>query len=221
MASASLATVSTVTLGGRTFRACAYCTAHLEWTIEELAKKHPGARLIVIQPPWNTGVPQSAGTHDMCSAFDVQIVGLGWWEAQRFLRAHRWAAFYRWFTPRLWSDHIHMLSLGCPAPKGDLVAGQIADYQAKPPRNGMKGHALDDSWHPADTRKTFNYDRWKRSQEDDMFTEADRKLLQQTHDAADRARKGSYKRDLRLIEEARKSSEDVDAILAKVDEGES
>ncbi len=217
MTNPALAVVSETTLGGRTFRACAYCTAHLQWTIEQLAKKHPGARLVVIQPPWNTGVPASAKTHDKCAAFDVHIVGLGWWEAQRFLRACFWAAFYRWFVPNLWSYHIHMISLGCPAPVGELVPGQVADYQARPPRDGMKGHAVDDSWHPANTRKTFNYDRWKRSQEeDDMFTDTDRKLLKATHEATERARKGSYQRDRELIRLARESAEDEDTILARL-----
>jgi hypothetical protein len=167
------AEIITVTLGFKTFRCCRHCAAHLEDTIADLAKNHPTARLIVLQSPFNDDVEASAGSHDKCSAFDVVIQTFGWFAAQRFLRAHGYAAWYREAVPGLWGDHIHMASLNCPAPVGDLIPGQLADYLATPPRNGLRGHAVDNTWHPTDINATrFDYPRWLRDQEDAMpFTD--------------------------------------------------
>jgi hypothetical protein len=130
---------------------------HLDYTKARLAKKSKRDgktyRLEIIQPPWNTGVSASAGTHDKSSVLDVRITGMGWWAAQKFLRQCGWAAWYRY--PPTFSEHIHMVSLGYSAPVGEWVPGQVADYLAKPPRNGLSSHALDPSWHPDNIRATY------------------------------------------------------------------
>jgi hypothetical protein len=154
------AQIITVTLGFKTFQACRFCAAHLEDTIARLGKRFPNAQLIVIQPPWNDGVTASAGTHDKCACFDVQIVGFSWIAAQNFLRSNGWAAWYRPAIAGLWGDHIHMVSLGCTAPRGALVPGQVADYYAR--LDGLKGHAPDPTWHPADIGRTiFDFAQWE------------------------------------------------------------
>lgn len=149
--------VITVTIGGKTFRAGRRTAAHLEWTIERLAKVHPGARLVILQTCYHTGVSASAGTHDKDGVLDVWIEGLPPLTAQRFLRRHGWAAWYRTPIPGLWGPHIHMVSLGVDEDHvGFLVPGQIEDYYHH--RTGLKGHAADNSWHPPDIDSTiFDY----------------------------------------------------------------
>ena len=147
------AEVITVTLGDKTFRAGRRTAAHLEWTIERLAAEHPDAHLHVTQPCYNTDVPASAGTHDKDGVLDVAIEGLAWWVAQRFLRTHGWAAWFRhtgqWAAIANW--HIHMVSLGCPGPVGEFVPGQVDDYYRH--TFGLAGQHntdADPSWFPGD-----------------------------------------------------------------------
>lgn len=160
----------TTTIAGRTFRATRRTAAHLQWTIEQLAAKHPGARLVIIQTCYNTGVEASAGTHDYDAVLDVQIVGLDWFTAQGFLRAHGWAAWVR--QPPTFSFHIHMVSLGYPGRVGIYVPGQVADYYRH--ALGLKGQhnsGADNTWHPADIDSTiFNYPAWL-AQEDEVTPE--------------------------------------------------
>lgn len=107
------AKVTRHTVAGTTFLSCDRTAAHLAWTVEELKRVHPFARLIILQPCYNTGVQASAGTHDKDAVFDVKIDGLGWWDAQLFLRRCGWAAWFRhtglWASPKAW--HIHMISI--------------------------------------------------------------------------------------------------------------
>lgn len=175
---------------GRTFTASNRTAAHLQTTIAKLAALHPSARLVIIQTCYNQGVAASAGTHDYDGVFDVEIVGLTWWQAQRFLRSCGWAAWYR--HTGIWADssawHIHMCSIpeGLPGNPtidqidgayshvgiqvGIYVPGQIDDYYAH--ALGLKGlhRAGDDrSWFPSNINATVY-----RYQEEDMpLTDAD------------------------------------------------
>lgn len=152
------ADVITVTRAGKTFRCTRRTAAHIDYTIERLAKREPDARLYIIQPCYNVGVKASAGTHDYDACLDVQIIGLDWWAAQRFLRQCGWAAWLRY--PPTFTWHIHMVSLGYPGRVGIYVPGQVADYYAH--RNGLVGHAADSSWHPVDISATvFDYPAWR------------------------------------------------------------
>jgi hypothetical protein len=191
---------SEVTIAGETFRAGNRTAAHLLWTIEELDRRHPGARLRIIQTCFNIGNEASKGTHDKDAVFDVEVVGLTWMGGQRFLRVCGWAA---WFRPerfkngkRVWGDHIHMVSIPSGLDNtpsladvnnalddlgievGIFVPAQIDDYFAH--ALGLAGEhepGLDDSFFPDDIKATiFDY------QEDDMagFTEwpeADKKAF--------------------------------------------
>lgn len=151
----------TITAGGRTFRCSRRTAAHIEYTIERLAEAAPSARLVIIQGCYNTGVPQSAGTHDFDAVLDVQIVGMDWWEAQTFLRKCGWAAWVRY--PPAFSWHIHMVSLGYPGQVGIYVPGQVDDYYRH--ALGLKGQhdsGLDGSWFPPDIDATvFDYPAWR------------------------------------------------------------
>lgn len=152
-----LAPVSKTTIADETFRCSARTSAHLRWTVAQLRKRHPKARLEIIQPCYNVGVKASAGTHDKDCAFDVEIDGLTWWNAQRFLRSCGWAAWFRhtgqWADESKW--HIHMVSIppGLTATPttaqvraafqriglevGEFVPGQVDDYYAH--ALGLKG----------------------------------------------------------------------------------
>jgi hypothetical protein len=155
------AEVIEVTFGGQTFRAGRRTAAHLEWTAEVLAELQPDANLVVIQPCYNTDVTASAGTHDFDGVLDVAILGMDWFPAQRFLREHGWAAWYRF--PPAFSHHIHMVSLGCPGPLGEFVPGQILDYHAH--AFGLAGQhdpGSDHSWFPDDIdATTFDFQAWE------------------------------------------------------------
>jgi hypothetical protein len=180
-----------VQFAGRSFRAGNRTAAHLQFTIDELDRRHPGARLRILQTCFHTGTEASKGTHDKDGVLDVHIEGLTWMQGQRFLRTCGWAA---WFRPELhqggkliWNDHIHMVSIPSGLDNtpslddinsaldllgievGSLVPAQIDDYFAH--SMGLKNqHApgLDQSFFPDDIAATiFDY------QEDDMagFTE--------------------------------------------------
>jgi len=146
--------VITATLADRTFRAGRRTAAHIEWTIERLAARQPDARLHIIQPCYNDDVSASAGTHDKDGVLDVAIFGMDWFPAQRFLREHGWAAWYRF--PPAFGHHIHMVSLGCPGPLGEFVPGQILDYYAH--AFGLASQhdpGSDHSWFPDDIDSTI------------------------------------------------------------------
>lgn len=196
--------VITITFGGKTFRAGRRTAAHLVWTQQQLDRLHPGARLLVIQPCYNVGVEASEGTHDRDRVLDVMIDGLGWREAQGFLRAHGWAAWVR--EPPAFSWHIHMVSLGGNAPIGIFVPAQIDDYYRH--TYGLKNQHntdLDKSWFPGDhgappwpvgtpdqwrraiDSTIFDFALWERELQDNMpyldWPEKDRKAL--ANDIAD------------------------------------
>lgn len=156
---------------GQSIRMGRRTAAHLDWTKQKLERRHPGCRLVIIQGCYNTGVDASEGTHDKDCVLDIQISGLDWWDAQRFLRECGWGAFYRY--PPSFSNHIHMISLGYgDAPVGYLIPSQVDDYRNH--KTGLEGHAYDPTWHPSDIASTiFRYADYIRSQEDDMPTPKD------------------------------------------------
>lgn len=186
-----------VAAGGKAFRCTRRTWAHLLWTIERLGVIHPDARLVIIQTCYNTGVDASAGTHDFDAVFDVQIIGLDWWAAQRFLRAHGWFAWVR--QPPAFSWHIHMGSIPAggrsfPQKVGEFVLGQLVDYYNH--TFGLKGQHnvdLDKSWFPGDVGTNppvgnptawrtaidatiFDFEEWERELEDEMKAEDWQKL---------------------------------------------
>lgn len=204
------AEVIEVTVAGSTFRACRFCAAH----IQDAADRNPGLR--IIQPPWNVGVTASAGTHDKCACFDVYDVDLDWLGLQRRMRELGWAAWYREATPGLWGNHVHMVSLGCPAPKGIYVQGQINDYYDH--RTGLAGHAADPTWHPKNIDATvFDYAAW--TEEHEMTPDQDAKLTT-IADTVTRLEERSIRQAQRiagLIRDVRGKVKDT-AVLAKLDE---
>lgn len=109
--------------------------AHQDW-MDRRAHALFGQGIHIIQTPYNTDVPASAGTHDYDVMRDWWIPGLGWWDTQRFGRAHGEFCWYR--HPPLFGNHIHGGTL--PVPEGSVrfddfttkvgvfVPGQLVDY---------------------------------------------------------------------------------------------
>lgn len=166
------ADVITVTRLGKTFRATRRTVAHLDWTVQLLGLLHPNARLVIIQPCYNTGVAASAGTHDLDAVLDFRIDGLDWWAAQKFMRQCGWACWYRF--PPTFTPHLHAVSLGYPGAVGIFVPGQVDDYYRH--ALGLKGQhdsGIDKSWFPPNIAKTiFDYPAWLAAQEEAMpFTD--------------------------------------------------
>ena len=160
----------TVTFGGDTFTAGQATYANLLDTQDRLGHVNPDARIRVLQPCYNTGVPASAGTHDLDAVLDLEVVGLGWPAAQAFLRGQGWACWWRhtgdWADPSQW--HIHAVSLGavkCGCPVGVFVPAQVFDYGNHAlGLAGMHDSGSDPTWHPDDIQATiFRYDQWRQA----------------------------------------------------------
>lgn len=80
--------------------------------VSNRAENKYGSRIFVIQPPYNTTVAASAGTHDLDNCLDFYIPGVSWWEMQRFWRANGGWGWYR--HPPSFGNHIHG---GCLPPR--------------------------------------------------------------------------------------------------------
>lgn len=120
-----------------------------------------GVGFEVMQGCFNTDVALSAGTHDFDRCVDGFIPRVDWLVAQRFLRGPcRWFCWYR--KPPTFSSHIHACASHTYDTRvGEFVPGQMADYVAKPPLDGLAGTTLDLTWHP-DPILRFDYEQWKQ-----------------------------------------------------------
>lgn len=151
--------------------------AHLDWLNDE-AKREFGVGIRVIQPPYNTTVRASAGTHDYDATYDLYIPGIDWLRAQRFFRSRGLGCWVRWYRKGVWNTHIHGFTLpeqegtyrpddfalagfkvgylidGGWSTKGRVVAhAQISSYYDH--RTGMSGNAKDGTWFPPNIKNTI------------------------------------------------------------------
>lgn len=148
-----------------------FTIAWLDW-MDGVCLRRFGVHLGIIQPSFHTGVPQSAGTHDLdgCEDFTLFIPGQDGWATQRFIRqCFGWA----WFRhPPLFSNHVHggpvgILEHGLPV--GIFVPGQVADYYA-----GAFGLAnqhtpgSDRTWAPRNRRAVWPYAAYVQEMIDTM-----------------------------------------------------
>jgi hypothetical protein len=183
---------------GKVFKGSLRTVAHMD-SMSAAAERKFGTRIHVIQPPYNTGVAASAGTHDFDCCSDIYIPGVGWWTAQRFLRARGFGCWYR--HPPLFGNHIHGFTLPGDAwhfatRVGIFVPGQLTDYH-----NHAFGLAsqhtpgIDHSWFPKDIRATtFNlrkyiqrqkememeYMDWSKASKDEFAADVKRAILGET-----------------------------------------
>lgn len=217
MSLASEVIVWGVTTSGKNARMGRRTAAHLDYTIQQLAIEHPGAKLHVIQSSYNTGVKQSAGTHDKDKALDVYIDGLSWVDSQKFLRRMGWAAWYRY--PPTFSRHIHMISLGGPSdiPVGIYIPGQIRDYYNG--RTGLVGHLRDSSWHPDNIDATiFDFEEWENEMKKEELASAPIVMLVGPDDSPKTVPLQSVLRDLEGTQDRHGSR--LDDIETKLDDME-
>lgn len=145
----------------------------LDW-VDAIAVRRFGAHIHVIQPPYNVGLVLSAGTHDKDGCMDIMLPGVGWWTAQRFLRAHFGAFWFRhtgsWSSPSAWHQHgfpVGILKYGRSV--GIFVPGQAADYAAR--AFGLEGQhtpGSDRSWFPKDRTKVWPFRAYIEEKESDM-----------------------------------------------------
>lgn len=162
--------------------------AHLDRT-NERCKKRFGVNLVVIQPPFNTSVSASAGTHDFDCCLDVYIPGVDWWVQQRFFRKNGWGGWFR--HPPMFGYHLHIFSLppqegssvsddfkvfglkvgkyvdgGYSTHGGLVTSSQIADYYNRAfGLSNMHSVNSDKSWFPKDIEATiFDFNRYAENQ---------------------------------------------------------
>lgn len=140
------------------------------------AKRRFNSRVVIIQPPFNTSVAASAGTHDFDACMDWYIPGLDWWRTQRFGRWNGQGCWYR-HAP-LFGNHIHGFVLppregqsisddfkvhgykvgkyvdGGYGTYGRLVtSSQLADYYNRAfGLSNQHTYDSDKSWHPGRTK---------------------------------------------------------------------
>lgn len=156
------------TTGGKKVIGSLRTIAHLDH-LSALAIKRYRVGVSVIQPPFNTGVVASEGTHDFDACSDVEIVGVPWDEQNRFFRAN---GFYGWVRqPPAFSWHYHGFTLPPVAVgsvserfrKAGFMVGKYVDggwslfgrvigssqiQDAYTGRTGLSGHAIDPTWRP-------------------------------------------------------------------------
>lgn len=133
--------------------------AHLDW-MSARAEKRFGSRIVVIQPPFNTTVAASAGTHDFDACIDWYIPGVPWYTLQRFGRVHGHGCYYR--KPPLFPNHIHGFTLpvgrrfktkvgvyidgGLSLYGHQVASSQLSDYYKH--LDALADHSHDPSWFP-------------------------------------------------------------------------
>jgi hypothetical protein len=163
---------------GRTVKGSLRVICHLN-RLNNLAVKRFDEGVSVIQPPFNTTVSASKGTHDFDACMDIHIPGVGWWAQQRFFRANGLGCWYR--HPPTFSNHIHGFTL--PPREGTVISddfkaagrvvgvfvdgghslkgGQVTSSQIEDYYNHAFGLAgqhepnSDTSWFPADIKATI------------------------------------------------------------------
>lgn len=160
------------TTGGKPIKGSLRTIAHLD-RLNRLAVRRYGTQIQILQAPYNTTVPASAGTHDYDACVDWYIPGVGWWEQQRFGRANGHGCWYR--HPPTFGNHIHGFTIPPQSGKvraddfadggfkvGKYVPGQLHDYyQHALGLAGQHQPGSDRSWFPANIRSTiFNLDAY-------------------------------------------------------------
>jgi hypothetical protein len=157
---------------GRVVKGSLRTICHLN-RLNNLSLKKHGVALRIIQPPFNTDVPASAGTHDFDCCVDLYIAGIDWHKQQRFFRANGLGCWYR--HPPLFGNHIHGFTLPLregvvheddfATQVGSFVPGQLVDYYNH--AFGLKDQHTpnsDQSWFPNNIDATiFDLQRYIRA----------------------------------------------------------
>lgn len=95
----------------------------------------------------------SSTTHNGLGAIDLAPYD---WERKMRVLKEFFAIYHRTPDQGPWSEHLHGCSF-CTVGMDPLAVAQIRDYNMKPPRNGLAGHALDPNpWRHPDA-EPFDY----------------------------------------------------------------
>lgn len=145
-----------------------------------------GYPLTVVQGSYNAGgVAASAGTHD-----GGGVVDLVSWDARNKVRVARELGAFAWLRaelPGVWGEHIH-LGIRDHGRLASQAQDQQRAYDADPPRDGLAGNRVDDSWHP-DPAVTFAYppEVLSKAPEENRVTRARDAITQAVHDLGEAA----------------------------------
>jgi len=148
-----------------------------------------GYELTVVQGCYNPGgVAQSGGTHDGGGVID--LAAYDWRNKVRVAADLGAFAYHRPYIQGLWGEHIHfgIRNHGRLSP---AAQAQQRDWDAKPPRNGLAGHApldLDRYYHPGKPI-TFDYPVRKApvAPKTTRITQARSELVHAIHDIGEAA----------------------------------
>jgi hypothetical protein len=134
-------------------------TTHDGKTVDEIThqallecEKRLGYDLTIVQGSYqaldgkSNDVKASAGTHDGGGVVDLSP--FDWRRKVRALREVGFAAWHRTPDQGPWGEHIHAVLIG-NAKMAPSALRQVSDFLAHPPRDGLAGHAVDDTWHPS------------------------------------------------------------------------
>lgn len=114
-----------------------------------------GYQLTIVQGSYNHGVSASAGTHDRGG-----VVDLAPYDFHRKVKVAADLGAFVWHRPYLagvWGEHIH-LGIRDHGNLAPAAQRQQADWDARPPRNGLASHAVmgKNEYHPG-KKITFKY----------------------------------------------------------------
>lgn len=113
-----------------------------------------GYELTIVQGCYNPGgVAASGGTHDGGGVLDLAAYD---WRTKVRVAADLGAfAYHRVYVPGLWGEHVH-IGIRDHGRLSSSAQRQQQDWDAKPPRDGLKSHAVWSGYHPG-KRITFTY----------------------------------------------------------------
>lgn len=113
-----------------------------------------GYELTVVQGCYNPGgVEASGGTHDGGGVID--LAAYDWRTKVKVAADLGGFVYHRVYVPGLWGEHVH-LGIRDHGRLSSAAQRQQQDWDATPPRDGLKYHAIWDGYHPG-KRITFTY----------------------------------------------------------------
>jgi hypothetical protein len=138
-----------------------------------------GKRLDVMQGSYNRTVQQSAKTHWLGGAADIDDDGMDAPERNAFVRDARTVGFAAWWRPAIpdkWGSHFHLISIqpGGKSDQGVLHTdawGQVKDYYAG--LNGLSNDGPDPHKSLNAPKQTWETYKSKRDEDDMPLTDAD------------------------------------------------
>lgn len=142
----------------------------------DIARLKSGLALRVTQGGYNAGaVSESAGTHDGGGVIDISVKDMTWDQIWAALTALREAGFIAWYrNAGFKTPHIHAVERSSKT-LSEGARKQVLAYNRG--RNGLANNGADDG-----PKVDIPLGMPDEEEEDDMYTDEDRKRDQRTHD---------------------------------------